>query len=72
MIIKNNTLLTATIAHYEAQRAEALASIEVFLSNPVGVADHSNFLGEIKKWTAVLASSEENIRVLKEHFVKKK
>jgi hypothetical protein len=72
MIIKNNTLLTATIAYYEAQRAEAIASIEVFLLNPVGVADHSNFLGEIKKWTDVLASSEENIKVLKEHFIKKK
>jgi len=72
MLIKDNVLLTAAIAYYEAQRAEALASLEVFLANPVGVADHSNFLDEIKKWTSVLASAEENLRVLKEHFSKKK
>ena len=72
MLIKDNVLLTAAIAYYEAQRAEALASLEVFLTNPVGVADHSNFLDEIKKWTSVLSSAEENLKVLKEHFSKKK
>jgi hypothetical protein len=71
-MIKNNTLVSAAISYYEAQRAEAIASLEVFLENPVGVADHSNFLDEVKKWTEVLSSAEENIKVLKQHFSKKK
>lgn len=71
-MIKENVLLKAALAYYEAQRAEAIASLEVFLANPVGVGDHSNFLDEVKKWTEALASAEENIRVLKQHFFKKK
>ncbi len=71
-MIKENVLLQAAISYYESQRAEALASLEIFLANPVGVADHSNFLDEIKKWTEVLSSAEENIKVLKQHFSKKK
>ena len=32
-MIKNNVLLSAALAYYEAQRAEALASLEIFLQN---------------------------------------
>ena len=71
-MIKENVLLNAALAYYEAQRAEAIASLELFLANPVGIGDHSNFLDEVKKWTEVLASAEENIKVLKQHFLKKK
>ncbi len=71
-MIKENVLLQAALAYYEAQRAEAIASLELFLANPVGIGDHSNFLDEVKKWTEVLASAEENIKVLKQHFIKKK
>ena len=68
MSIKETNLYNATIAYYEAQRLEALSSLEIFFSNPVAVADHSNFLDEIKKWTTTLAEAEENIQVLKKNF----
>ena len=71
-MIKENVLLQAALAYYEAQSAEAIASLELFLAIPVGIGDHSNFLDEVKKWTEVLASAEENIKVLKQHFIKKK
>ena len=68
MLIKETNLYNAAIAHYQAQRLEALSSLEIFFSNPVAVADHSNFLDEIKKWTTTLAEAEENIHVLKKNF----
>lgn len=72
MLKKGNSLLAAALAYYEAQRLEAISSLEIFFENPVGVAEHSNFLDEVKKWTAVLAEAEENISTLKKNFVDKK
>lgn len=72
LLKKENSLLAAALAHYEAQRLEAISSLEIFFENPVGVAEHSNFLDEIKKWTSVLADAEENISTLKKNFLNKK
>ncbi len=63
-----NLLLRATIAYYKSKKAEALASLDVFLNNSVGVADHSNFLEEVKKWTEVLTDAEDNLATLHKHF----
>jgi hypothetical protein len=72
MLTRENKLLKATIAYYEAQRLEAIASLEVFFENPVGVAEHSNFLEEIKRWTTTLAEAEESISTLKRNFLPSK
>jgi len=69
MLTKENKLLKATLAYYEAQRLEAIASLEVFFENPVGVAEHSNFLEEIKRWTSALAEAEESLTTLKKNFL---
>lgn len=72
MLRKENSLLAAALAYYEAQRLEAISSLEIFFTNPVAVAEHSNFLDEVKKWTSVLAEAEENIAALKKNFTSKK
>ena len=64
-----NKLLQAALSHYEAQRDEALAVLEVYFTNSVGIGEHSNLLEEITQWTQKLAESEENILTLKKHFV---
>lgn len=64
-----NKLLQAALSHYEAQRDEALAVLEVYLNNPVGIGEHSNLLDEIKEWTHKLAEAEENISTLNKYFV---
>ena len=68
MLLKENMLYKAALAHYEAKRLQALSSLEVFFNNPVGVAEHSDFLDEIKKWTSELAEAEECIEALKKNF----
>lgn len=68
MSCKDNLLLKAALAHYRASRAEALAALEVYFTNSVGIGDHSNFLDEVKKWTEVLTEAEENISTLQKHF----
>ena len=65
-------LLEATLSYYRAQRDEAIAILEVYLTKPVGIGEHSNLLPEITKWTQALTEAEENIETLTRHFPKKK
>tara|TARA_R100000008_G_scaffold86021_2_gene77559 strand:- start:1434 stop:1640 length:207 start_codon:yes stop_codon:yes gene_type:complete len=66
-----NKLLKAALSHYEAQRDEALAVLEVYFDNSVGIGEHSNLLKEILEWSQKLAEAEENISTLKVNFDKK-
>ena len=63
-----NKLLKAALSHYEAQRDEALAVLEVYFNNSVGIGEHSNLLKEILEWTQKLTEAEENISTLTSHF----
>ncbi len=64
----DNHFYRAAIKSYEAQREEAIATLELYFQHSVGIADHSNILEEIKKWTSKLAEAQENLKVLKEFF----
>jgi hypothetical protein len=63
-----NKLLKAALSQYEAQRDEALAVLEVYFNNSVGIGEHSNILKEISEWTQKLSEAEENISTLQKHF----
>jgi len=59
-----NKLYDAAISHYIAEKKEALAVLDIYLNESVGVSDHSNFLDEIKKWTEKLSQAEECLTIL--------
>ena len=61
-------LLEALVSHYIAQKDEALAVIDLYLNNSVGIGDHSNILDELKQWTTKLSEAQENLMVLKKYF----
>ena len=63
-----NKILKATLSHYEAQRDEALAVLEVYINNSVGIGEHSRLIDEVKGWTEKLTEAEENIVTIKRHF----
>jgi response regulator of citrate/malate metabolism len=56
------------MSKYEANRDEALAILDVYLNNSVGIGEHSNLLEEVTKWTEILTEAEENIETLNRHF----
>ena len=64
----DNHFYRAAIKSFEAQREEAIATLELYFQHSVGIADHSDILNEIKKWTTKLAEAQENLKVLKEYF----
>ena len=61
-------LLEALVTHYKAQKNEALAVIDLYLNNSVGIGDHSNILDELKQWTTKLSEAQENLMVIEKYF----
>jgi hypothetical protein len=68
MATNNNLFLNAALAHYRAQQAEALATLVLYFNSSVGVADHSDILKEVTKWTQKLTEAEDNLATLSRHF----
>ena len=60
-------MYNAALLYFKSKREESLASIEIYLKNPVGIGDHSSFLEEIKKLTIILSEAEECIGVLEKY-----
>jgi hypothetical protein len=63
------TLYAALRSHYDSQQKEALAVLSLYVSNPLAVSDHSNFLEDMKGATRKLAEADEAIAVLDKYFV---
>ena len=72
MDLRSRSYYTAAITRFEAQRDEAIATLELYITSAVGIGDHSNLLDEIEKWTEALASADEKIGSLKRYFGGKK
>jgi len=72
--MNNNSihLYKALESYYKAQRDEALAIMEVYFSNSVGIGEHSNLLNELKEWTCKLSEAEEALEALEKNFANKK
>ena len=57
-------LLDALRARYEAEIAEANATINIYLTNSVGIGEHPQHLQEMDKLIDKIAQAEEKIEVL--------
>ena len=58
-------IIKALLAHAQGDIAKHRANVEVYLTNPAGIGEHSNLLDEIVLWTKALAEAEESIVVLR-------
>jgi|TARA_R110000824_G_scaffold138337_4_gene302994 hypothetical protein len=65
---KLNKYYKATVSYWQAQRDEALATLDLYFNKSVGIGEHSNILDEINKWTSKLAEADENIAALEKYF----
>jgi len=57
-------LLEALRARYEAEIAEADATITIYLNNSVGIGEHPQHIDEINKQVEKIANAKEKIEVL--------
>tara|TARA_B100000287_G_C20628922_1_gene778984 strand:- start:546 stop:758 length:213 start_codon:yes stop_codon:yes gene_type:complete len=63
-----NKLLMAAIDHYQAQKTEALAHLDLLFNDATMIGEHTDLTAEVKKWTESLASAEDCLQVLNTHF----
>ena len=57
-------LIDALQARYEAEIAEADATINIYLTNSVGIGEHPQFIDEIYKQVQRIADAQEKMEVL--------
>ena len=57
-------MIAAIRARYEADIAEADASINIYLTNPVGIGAHPQHLQEIDKLLAKIGHAKEKLESL--------
>ena len=57
-------MLEALIKRYQAQIAEAEATIEIYLSNSVGIGEHPQHIDELDKLFAKIAEAEDKVKVI--------
>ena len=59
-------ILEALEKRYEAQIAEADATIKIYFDNSVGIGEHPQHIDEVDKLIEKIATAEEKLQVLKE------
>ena len=57
-------MLEALKKRYEAQVAESVATINIYLTNSVGIGEHPQHLEEINKLLQVIVDAEEKIKLI--------
>ena len=64
----DNPLFKALAKKYEAQIAEAYATLIVYFDNSVGIGEHPLFINEMDKQLEVISTAEEKLEALNKHF----
>ena len=68
MTTNKNVIYDALKAQFEAQRAKALATLTIYLTNPVGIGEHPQHIEEMEIIARSLAEAEDVISTLERTF----
>ena len=72
MIEVSNGLLHAAKAKYQAQKLEAIATLEIYFTNAVAIGEHPDLLAEVDKYLDMLEDAQGKINALDNHFTRQK
>lgn len=61
-------MIEAAIKHAEAHIEKHRMNVEVYLTNPVGVGEHSEVMDEIEKQLDEMAKYQDHIDILESYF----
>ena len=62
-------MIAALLAHAQGDIQKHKKNVEVYLTNPVGIGEHSNVLEAIEEELNMIAKYEDQVSVLKKHFI---
>jgi len=66
-----NLKLEALRAKYNAQRLEAIATLEVYMSNAAGIGEHPQIIEEMDKLVQQVADADDCLEVINSVFNEK-
>ena len=61
-------IIKALLAHAQGDIAKHRANVEVYLTNPVGIGEHSNVLEAIEEELNMIAKYQDQIDVIQKYF----
>ena len=64
-------LLKALLAHAQGDIAKHKANVEVYLTNPVGIGEHSNVVEAIEEELNMIAKYQDQIEFIQKNFMRK-
>ena len=64
-----NQIISALLAHAQGDIQKHKMNVEVYLTSPVGIGEHSNVMEAIEEYLNMIAKYEDQISVLKKHFL---
>mgnify|MGYP001461744327 FL=1 len=62
-------MVSALLAHAQGDIQKHKMNVEVYLTNPVGIGEHSNVMEAIEEELNMIAKYEDQITVIKKHFL---
>ena len=68
MKTKQELLVQALKGRFEADRASAVATLQVYLDSAAGIGEHPQVVDEMAKQVEILAAAEDNLEVLERNF----
>ena len=63
-------LIKALLAHAQGDIQKHVANVEVYLTNPVGIGEHSDITEAIENELNIIAKYEDQVEVIKKYFKK--
>ncbi len=61
-------LIRALISHAQGDIQKHVANVEVYLTNPAGIGEHSNIVEAIEEELNMIAKYEDQITVIRKYF----
>ena len=62
-------MISALLAHAQGDIQKHKMNVEVYLSNTVGIGEHSNVMEAIEEELNMIAKYEDQVSVIKKHFI---
>ena len=63
-------LINALLAHAQGDNQKHVANVEVYLTNPAGIGEHSNIVEAIEEEINMIAKYQDQIEVINKYFKK--
>ena len=64
-----NQIISALLAHAQGDIQKHKMNVEVYLTNPVGIGEHPDVMEAIEQELNMIAKYEDQITVIKKHFL---